>query len=456
MGLLTSFIKGNLAPSIHLKLQSVNTWLNSTKSFQGEKELESQDAIINKLADQLREVYAAETLRSRVIALENLVIACNKADCKDDELLEKIDSLKSQAISFLKAIFNVTTERDLKLKIADNERIMQQSKKRIAVQNFRVTPVKNLLHLKDQYRENDKKNKKHPHRKNKKSVTLLTESEREKFRVFMANGVIVRITEKKKKLPMGNNPLDDKTLHLKPFNTVLKNEKDGGVELIVGQRGDMYAGLPKHKRFSRSILLIDSHIFFIGRITTNDKGELIKIRDTNRYYKPNRSAIHNPNTLLEHLCRYHGAISYNTKIKLRTFNSKKANYTPYSDIEDVQSYVIDKINPKSKLPSCKQWQHASDGGFFAKRPPALKKVDEDLQLYRQFYNIRPPKKNIKLLREMIKEVNLEKENHPDSKRKSAETKFVSRLEKEITFWEKKNKFMKKKASTIDDGLNFTP
>lgn len=425
-----------------ITLQSVNTWLAATQSIQNEKKAS------HLLAKKLRSVHAATTLRERVQRLEDLVWTCNQSvkKCKDNALRGEINLLKSQAIAFLKAIFDVKTDEELVVKLSENK--AKQSKIMLSVQNFdQPASEKNLLSLDERCKNEEKKH----------HVKYLRGEDRENHRIILHAGKFMQITHAKRMFGDEKElQEDDKTLYLKPFTTLLNlvSAKENSVAMIaVDKYGNMYAGVTAED-FHHSSLLAGEKAFFAGLIKTDFEGKLRLITNESGHYKTKKINLEN---FLKQLGK-HGALADDVKIKViehqshkplpgihRVDHSNKVSL-PRNYIDGIQYHARKSIYPKSKLPSLKQWKKKSDAGFFVRRSKNLKQVDIDLKQYCEIYNIQSPKENKKLLKHMKHYINLENKTSSDSKHKSVVDEFASQLEQELFFWSKRKNHIKKKAS----------
>lgn len=418
-------------------LQSVNYWLEAKNSI---KEAKNQ-SIVNRLAIALRAVHIAPTLRDRVLALEELVLACNQEIKKLDNhlndhahLLANISQLQAQAAFFLKSILDVKSNKELIIKLAKNREVVDASKNNILVQNFSKSAPKETLRSLNEKLEGEEKRE--------FGVIYLNKSIREKCRVILTDGKFMQIVSTK------NTSRDNRSLYLMPFNTSpLQSLFEWGATIVVDKNGNMFAGKTVPGRFHHSSFVAGKDVYFAGIIKTNAEGELLEISNESGHYRPTQA---NMNNFLQHL-NERGALTTTLKINLLsdtersiwhvlTFNIFNKNSSKIN-VDKIQHDVRKKHHSHSALASFSQWKNASNAGLFARRYTILKKIDEYLLQYFKLYNIQSPKENIALLNTIAHCIAVQRKTHTHSKRAMAIDNLDSQLQLELNYWHEKNRHL---------------
>lgn len=394
-------------------LPSVNDWLNSVSSLKTKKYMTT----INSLADKLRNVNTAPTFKIRIIQLERLLSACHLKTKKmdnTDPLFEKINSLKTQAFTFLKLILDIKTDEELESKLAENQKTLKQSKKGNLIQHIPTTTTpKNLCTLAEEYKGEEKN-----------GVKYLNKVARERYRLLINNGNFMQIVAKKEG--------DDRSLRLQFFDTFfMTSSYDHGCSTFVVRKNNIFAGITKPDKYHHSSLVAGKEVNCAGLMKTNYHGSPLKFTNESGHYRP--TEVH-MRWFLEYLSM-RGALPHHVKIKLVSDRLKIFNrITNHIDIDEIQHSVRKNIHPQSCLDSFKQWRIASNAGLFAKRDSQLKKIDKYLLQYLQLYNIQLPQVNIQLLNEILACINQEK--NENEKCQQAMDALALLLNKEISYWNK--------------------
>jgi hypothetical protein len=417
---------------LRYNLRSVNAWLDSTKKFDVQKKrYRNANKLRAGIAVKLRAVYDVKTLGERVLALEELIFSCDfiikKLDSKKSEneayILVNTIKLQAEAMSLLKTILDVRSNKELEIKLEANREYLNNNKG-VVTQNFSSVAKESKLIKLDSYYDEENY-----------AVKYLSKPEREEKRVIISDGCFKQIVRSRNKNP------DDHSLSIQPFSSesCLDSESVGPATIVVDKRGNMFVGSTIPGLYHHSSPVAGKPVYFAGLIRTNVNGELEEIGNRSGHYKPTE---YNTSNFLKHLGRK-GALDYRTDISIT-----KGHYLPLFfptsikhniDISDIQHKLLHKEIKGSTLMSYRQWLSESSGSFFSIRYSILKDIDALLLMYFKKFNILRPEENIELINKIFLKIKEQQETHPNSSRKEAILNLKKQLQNEEKIWKSDNR-----------------
>ncbi|VEG91639.1 hypothetical protein [Legionella spiritensis] len=243
------------------------------------------------IADAMSNVYKNSTIYERLDSLIALYEVC----AKQQPANEAVDELKLQTTAFIAMITNTrdvagvieqrkslrelwpsflpnTTLRHLRpFKLASEEDGVQRKHlvKQRLLEHLLALKQKNLLQVNKEDKRQDELH----------GVTMLSDLEKEAFRIFPADGALWTLRQ----------PSDeDSSLEIVPFDTghCIAHDRDNGRAIFVlNPQGELFAGSTEEKRFHHSSFQRGGFVAYGGTMEV-EKGRLKYIDDYSGHYGP--------------------------------------------------------------------------------------------------------------------------------------------------------------------------